>query len=457
MRMKSWESFRRPGAVIVLAVFLLLAWVGIVALTLDGGLLWDTRPRTQAAVDSAALAAARQLYIHYPTIAASIDSHTGLATNPDPGGTALAAAQASLTTNGFDPKNATIDIPPKSGPFANMSGYVDVQLTTPQQRAFSSIWSNDNLMVYSRALAQGFYGGSHLGILVLDPSIKDALDANGSQSVQFILTGAAAVIVDSNNSEAARTTGSATVTAGTFDITGTNPGYIGTFNYTNMFTGVPPTPDPLRNLPEPDPSTLHTMSINSSPNSKTSLGQGNFKYVLYPGVYNNLPTFNVGDQVVLMQASSNSAGGIFYINGGGFKSTGASISMDSTTTGGLMIYNAPNGTSQSQAVQITGNSAGTVNLSPLTSGLYKGIMFFQERTSTVNLGISGGGTFNIDGTFYVANAQLQISGQGDSHIGSQYISRTLSLSGQGAVHIDYNDNKTAQTSIIRLVDGTPPP
>ena len=49
------------------------------------------------------------------------------------------------------------------------------------------------------------WGGSGKGIIILDPSAKDSLNASGNGSVT--VTGGASVIVDSNSYEAARATG----------------------------------------------------------------------------------------------------------------------------------------------------------------------------------------------------------------------------------------------------------
>src|SRR5436309_14268589 len=107
--------------------------------------------------------------------------------------------------------------------------------------------------------------------------------------------------------------------------------------------------------------------------------------------------------------------------------------MDNNTSGGVMIYNAPASSSNSQGINISGNSSGTINLTALTSGPYAGILFWQDRSSPVAMSISGNGNFNMSGTFYTPDANLQISGNGNATIGSQYISRTLSLSGNGVV------------------------
>ncbi len=173
--------------------------------------------------------------------------------------------------------------------------------------------------------------------------------------------------------------------------------------------------------------------------------------------------------VILQQASANGNGGIFYIDGGGFKSTGATITMDPNTTGGVMIYNAPQSSSTSEKIQITGNASGTVNLSPLTSGPYAGLVLWQDRNSPVDLLVEGNGAFTIDGTFYAAGAKLDINGNGStttgyyiddngnqvwgaSRIGSQYISLDLSLGGNGNINIHYMGPNAAKTRIIALVE-----
>jgi hypothetical protein len=252
-------------------------------------------------------------------------------------------------------------------------------------------------------------------------------------------TRGAAVVVNSNNSVAAAATGGGGLTASRFVITG---GYTGSLNGT-VETGQPPSPDPLRTLPPPPVPTPGTMTV-------THLGQGNKQYTLTPGSYTNLPNFNSGDVVILRQASANGSG-IYYINGG-FKSTGASILMDPNTTGGVMIYNNPAGSSLSECIQITGNSSGTVNLSALTSGPYAGMLMFQNRTATQQLSISGGGNFNMLGTFYAANAPLNVTGNGNAVIGSQYISRKLDLGGGGTTLIQYSAAGSAPMREIGLVE-----
>jgi hypothetical protein len=66
--------------------------------------------------------------------------------------------------------------------------------------------------------------------------------------------------------------------------------------------------------------------------------------------------------------------------------------------------------------------------------------------------LQGNGSFNLTGTFYAANALLKVSGGGTATIGSQYISRTLSMSGNGTVTINYTDKGTARLREVTLVE-----
>jgi hypothetical protein len=441
LRLPLCRAPRRANIAVLLALSL-TGILGTLAIALDGGLLQDNRRRVQGAADAAALAAATQLFSNYPAIVAS--NYLTF----DPGGKAVSAALSSTSNNGFPNDNTTssvtVNVPPTSGPFAGKVGYAEVIVTYYQPRYFSTIWGSTSVPVKARAVARGRWAGSGDGIIILDPSAKDALNASGTGSVT--VTGGASVIVDSSNSAAAGVTGGGSVTASDFEITG---GYTGTLNGT-IHTGVPPTPDPLAYLPVPPVPPNGTMTSTPILDSKGK--QIATAYTLTPGLYTNLPNFVSGDTVVLGQASANSAGGIYYLNGTGFTANGANITMDPATSGGVMIYNNPTNTSNSQGISIQGNSSGAVNLSALTSGPYAGILFWQNRTAAQTMSITGNGNFTLTGTFYAANALLTITGNGNATIGSQYISRTLNLGGNGDITINYTDNGTARIREVILAE-----
>jgi Flp pilus assembly protein TadG len=452
---------QRRGIIAVFVAVCLTALVGIVAIAIDGGMLYDQLRKGRATADAAAMAAASDLFQRYPTNQGT-----------DPGGTAYAAAMAIAAANGYTDdginSTVTVNIPPVTGIYAGRAGYAEVIVTYQVQRGFSRIWSGATIPVTARSVARGAWVSPNAGVLVLNYQGSGTFNSQGNGA--FTETGGP-VIVNSNDPSAVLNSGNGIMYAPEFDITG---GLQLSGNATmntvpipgQIYTGVHPSPDPLAYLPPPAVPPDGTIT-------ESNIGSGNKRYVLSPGRYTNLPQFNTGDEVVLQQASANSNGGIFYIDGGGFKSTGATITMDPATTGGVMIYNKPSGTAQSQKIQITGNSAGDVNLSPLTSGPYSGMVLWQDRTSPVDVLVEGNGAFTVNGTFYAAGAVLNINGNGKtstgaptgyfidsnnnqvwgaSRIGSQYISLELALGGNGNININYQGPQEAKTRVIALVE-----
>lgn len=451
LKRRSNERAARRGSVLVLVAFLLTALLAVLALAVDGGTLFTERRHAQATADAAALAAAVKLYTEYP-------SYQGTDPNNDAYNAAMAVAAENGYSNDGTTSTVVVNIPPKSGPYAGKSGYCEVLVTYQETRGFSKVLGTGTIPVKARAVSRGVWIAPNAGVIVLDYSGKGTLNDQGNGALTDV---GAPIIVNSNNSAAAIDTGNGIMSAPEFDITG---GYSisgsGKMVGGPIYTGVHPTPDPLAYLPgisnasgdtpPPPPQSIKDQSPTPGVSTRTSLGSGNYQYDLYPGSYSNLPNFSTGDVVNFHQASTGN-GGIFYLTSGGLNSQGATLQMASGESGGMMIYNA--GTGTNDKINITGNSAGTVNLSPLTSGPYSGLTIFQARNATENLQIAGNGNFTIYGTLYAAGAQLQVAGNGSvSNIGSQYVSLDLSITGNGNVSISYNPNLVAKTRIITLVE-----
>jgi hypothetical protein len=399
----------------------LIGILGFAALSLDASLLHQDRRAAQAAADSAALAAANNLFAYYRT-------HLG----QDPGGAAAAEALAAAAANGFNNdgvnSTVTVNIPPLSGDHVGQTGYVEVIVVRSQQRAFSAIWGSDPVPVRARAVARGTWSAANIGILVLDPTSSGALTSNGGSSV----TTNAKIIVDSNSASATTVVGGGVLSAPEFDITGV-PGtstsgggsIVGT-----VLDGQVPTPDPLAYLPEPDPSTMTVQS------KKTVKLQNQGSLTLQPGVYQG--------GINVTGGSLTLSPGIYYMDGGGFGFSGTG----SLTADGVMIVNAPQ--SNSDTVSITGT--GAINLSPMTTGLYQGISIWQSRTSTNTLTVSGGGSGSVTGTFYAQHGTLKVSGGGGSGVGSQYISWDVVLTGNGGFTINWSPPAVAPEKSLQLVE-----
>lgn len=427
--MSAHRNSRRPfrrGAIVVLVAACLTVILAFVAIAIDGGGLLEQRRQAQATADAAALAAAQDLFYNYPL-------NKGL----DLGGTAVSRAQAIALANGYTNDGTssvvTVRVSPQtylSGPKAGTAvptGFAEVTVQYNQPRYFSAVLGMGAIPVKARAVGRGKWEPAFVGIHVLDLHADSALRATGGGAGG--VSGGATVIVNSDSSTAAVTTGGSTLTSSQFAITGgiSGGGFYGPINL-----GTPPQPDPLRNIPEPTPASLPTQS--SGPKH---FSNGN--RTISPGVYH-------GGISITGQANVTMEPGIYYMDGGGFSMTG----QGNLLANGVMIFNAPN--QSSDVINISGSNGGSVTMTPPTSGIYKGLTLFQERSATQDLSISGNGGFFVTGTFYAAGALMNVSGNGAGQIGSQYISNLLDINGSGALAIDYNPNQAIPRRILGLVE-----
>ncbi len=440
----------RRGIVAVLVALSLVVLVGFVAIVIDGGLAQDRRRHAQAAADAAALAAAAELFLQDPT-------SFGLDTKQD----AYRSARAIAAANGYlddasgltapNTSRVTVRVPPVSGPFAGQRNHAEVIIEYYQPRYFSTVFGSGELKITARAVSRGAWAPVDDGILVLDLDDREALKINGggANDVDAIM-GGADVIVNSSDPAGTTVVGNADLTSMTgYNLTGGFSLSGGGTMTGPVTTDVPPTPDPLRLLPPPDPSTLPVQN-----------GQWNFagqkNVVLEPGVYPNGIKIAGQSQITMLS-------GIYYVYGG-FEVAGkggvdeeftGSVTTDVDGDGfhdlneGVLIYSDP-GTNTSNDIKIGGN--GSVTIWPMRTGPYAGISIWQERNSNVTVSITGNANMNITGTTYAANAPVDINGNGAVTIGSQYISRTLTIGGNGAVNIAYNPTIPPRRRVYMLVE-----
>jgi Flp pilus assembly protein TadG len=415
---------RRRGSIAVTLTVWITPIVGVMAIVLDGGMMFTERRHAQATADAAALAAAGKLYVNY-----SVDQ--GL----DPNHTASAAALAIAAGNGYSndgtTTTVTVNIAPKSGLFQGKSGYAEVLVQYNSPRLFSAIWGAGTWAVTSRSMGRAQPNGGGIGILLLDPTMKASLNSTGNGGVSVV---GGSIIVDSNNARAGFVTGNGNVSAPNINFTGdyatTGSGhFVG-----DVQTGVPPTPDPLAGVPEPSTTG---MAIRSTSNYKIS---GSGVYTLYPGVYTGGISISApGPGLITLQP------GIYYMDGGGFSNSG-SINMIGN---GVMIYNSPKQTSDQ--IKLTGS--GSLTLTPPTSGPYKNLTLFQDRTSTAVLTITGNGGMNISGGTYAAKAEMDVTGNGAStNIGSQIVVNNMKVTGNGPINVTYDPNGVPAKRDLRIVE-----
>jgi hypothetical protein len=372
--------------------------IGVMAVSLDGGLLYLHRRQAQSVADAAALAGAYQLY----------------------NGSNFSVAQSSAITMG-NQNGYTI---PSSSVTSPQTGYISVSVTGSQPRLFSAIWGSGTASVTASAVARGTnVAYSKAAILVLAGTGTSVTLSSTTQ----LAAANGSVVVDSNSSMSILSSGSPSITAPELDLSGgirysgSNPN-----NATSTKTGQASTPDPLASISAPSSGG---MTVQSS--STLSLSSGTT--TLNPGVY-------TGGLAISGSASVQLNPGIYYINGGGINMSGPSSLIGS----GVTIYNTGGG-----AINLSGT--GSISLNPTTSGTYAGITMFQDRSNTASATLSGGSNISNTGTFYFPNAALTLSGtSGTATVGAQVITNKLTLSGGAGIKVNY-DSSVAGSSSLALV------
>lgn len=214
---------------------------------------------------------------------------------------------------------------------------------------------------------------------------------------------------------------------------------------------VPPTPDPLANLPEPPkpgnpqlPTASAGVNVGSlystSQGVSWSNGQAGQTLNLYPGYYPGIKASAGGN--IILNPNPDGSPGIYYVSGQGFQITNSA----NITGNNVMIYSDGTG-----SISLT--ASGSATITPPTSGTYQGMAIFQERSSNKNVSITGSGNMNIQGTFYAAGATMNVTAQGSllNTIGSQYIVNILNVTGSGNFQVDYQGT-ALPTRILRLVN-----
>ncbi len=402
---------RRQGSVTVWVLISLGVIIAIVALGLDGGRMLEERRRVQAAADAAALAAACDLYANFPTNQGA-----------DPTGTAKQAALKSAAVNGYandgTASTVTVNIPPQSGPFANVPGHAEVIIQVKLKGTFSAALQGGDLPLQGRAVARG--RPQKLGVLLMQSNGPAAWASSGNAKVTVNGAGATVNSTDAqavNLSGGSLNTPTLAVAGGVSKSGGSVTG--------SVLTGTPPSPDPFSKLRPPDPANYPVRS------TQMMVLAGNGNVTLQPGVYR-------GGLIIAGNANVTLAPGMYIIQGGGLFMAGNG----QLTGNGVTIYNT-SGLVPGGMVYVTGN--GQLNLTAPTDGTYAGIAIFQDRTLGTEMEADANGVFQVTGLVYAPAVSFQVEDNAQA---------TITSGGLIAGSLEVADNSTTTVdstgSVLRL-------
>jgi hypothetical protein len=392
--------------------------IAVLAITLDGGRSMEARRIAQATADASALAAASDLYMNYWI-------YNGL----DAPGSAQASALSVASSNGMPISAVTVRIPPQSGDFTGIPGYVEVLIDENIPASFGAALGTSQVHVSARSVAKGL--PMAIGMIALRPGGADAFR---NESPAFTLVNGN-VYVNSSDTSALTQIAPGVVLAKQFNIVGgmQNPG--GAIVLGKMRTGVPPIADPLALLPAPD--VFNGPVRSTSPLVLKSL----LPTVLQPGTYQGGISIQGVSLVTMMP-------GTYVIQGGGLQ-----IQDFATVLGvEVLIYNTDGPGYAAGPVSVA--SSGKIVLVPPQSGMYQGIGLFQDRRFSNPISLTGSGLSTITGVIYAPRAPAVLTGAaavGLDILGGAYVVDSMLIKGVGAINVNLNLNPP-RIPDVRLVE-----
>lgn len=438
---------RRSATIAPLVAVTMSGLLGVTAVAMEGGNILEQRRRVQGAADAAALSAAADLYACYPANSGD-DSLTHTA---DACGIANAAANGYANDDNGTHKPGTSEVTVLLYPMNYSSGsskdtpiprgYVEVNITINVARYFSQLWGASSIPVTARAVGRGQWLPSTDGIIALSPTASPGLSTHGGPAT-ITITGNAPATVNSNATPAA----DGNITASKVYAVGTS--LVAGVPYTKLPTAIP---DPLGYIPQPSAAATANSLGKGLPYNPPALGTdvASGQPIYGPGIYDTAPSpgggkgkggSGPGSGVRFQPDPNNPQYAPVAVLLTGWKT----LSQQTVISSGVMLFSAAEGS------QFSGLSS--VTLTAPSSGPYTGIAYFQDRSSTDPLIISGQGAVTINGAYYAPASPLSARGIGSITINGQLIFDSGDTRGMATLNINYTASQVGRTRQIRLVE-----
>ncbi|HWI87143.1 MAG TPA: pilus assembly protein TadG-related protein [Sphingomonas sp.] len=409
-RRRLWRD--RAGSVLAITAAALPLLIGAAGLAVDTVQWTYWRRQLQREADSAALAGAfAKAQGRDAVVAASSE---------------LLRTNVILLASSPDIRSA-----PTVGAFAGNSQAVRVSIQTSRRLPFSGTFMSAAPVISAQATAAVLSNGTYCA-LALGSSSAVGIKMQGSASLDF----GCGLATNSRAANAVTAGGSASITATPVAAVG---GLSASNNYTGETRLLPyslPQPDPYGQLANP---VLPGCSgpVNVGPHGDQTLTSG--------GCYRGMD----------IKGTLRLAAGTYYIDGSSFSvGSQGTIIGDNVT---IILTSSTAATDPSSIATLNINAGATVQLTAPTTGIYNGILFYQDRRaldSGTNQ-INGNATSSLHGAFYFPSQELAFSGtSGMTADCLQLVAIRLTFVGNTSVsnHCDVGGGSAFTGVQVRLVE-----
>ncbi len=426
--MRQWKD--ESGQMIVMLAVSLSTLLAFMGLAVDVGLLFHARRQVQTAADAAASAAA----LDY--------RYNGSTSGANTAGLAAASANGLKDTTLGGTATVTI-LNPVTGLYGNSNGTVFVQavVSEPNPTFFMKLLSFGSVRVAAKAVAA--IAASNGCVWALGTTGKD-IDNTGSGDLSVPNC---EIYDDSSSSNALNETGSGSITAAKI-------GVVGNYNKTGSgsispkpMIGMVAVSDPLASLQPPAIPTGSCSgsgcTVSNTGSSNMSINQGTYTSISNTG--SGTLTLNPGNYIINGNLTNSGSGSLIlgpgnYTIDGSFTSSGSgSLTLGAglyIVEGNLQLSGSGPmsgaGVSFYTGGQTSVSGSGNVNISAPTSGAQDGILFFQSRSDTQTMSITGSASLGLNGIVYVPSGQLNFTGSGSGKMNTDLVVKSLNITGSGS-------------------------
>jgi len=401
---KLWRD--RTGGIFVFAAIAAPVMIGAAGLSVDIGLWYANKRLAQSAVDSAALAGALE-YRRSNGVTASI----------------INVVNADALINGFSAANGdTIVVD------ASTSPRVAVTITRTVPGLLSRVLFTEIINVQARAVARADVNDTC--IWSLNPTDEKTIEVSGAADVDL----GCGMLANTDDPDGIHKEGSGCLAASEYKVAG---GYDDSSNSGCDLdpvpeTGIAPADDPLASLPSPS----YTNCVGGGPPVNLN---GSANYTVMPGVHCTNINVSTSGIVTFLPGIHIFDGAKLNING------------SANVEGTEVSFYWSEDSAESDGIDIRGGA--TVTLSSPTSGVYAGVLVYQDRNTTTDvvLKLNGGSTMSLDGIIYAPVNAVEFTGGSASDSSSiMVIADTVKLGGGGATFLGDFDTSTIMNNVLML-------